>query len=176
MKKCLIIIDVQNGFLSSKTKYVLPQLESLVSSFSEGLIVATKFINPGDNAFNRILHWKRLQTAPETDLAPFVLANADFVVEKRIYSGCSEELVEMLEREQIREVLLAGIDTDCCVLKTAIDLFEHNIRPVVLADYCASNGGMESHLAALRVLERTIGKRQIFRGSYPQGAGEHMPN
>lgn len=77
--------------------------------------------------------------------------------------------MDFLMKNDVKEVYIAGIDTDCCVLKTAIDIFERNIRPIVLIDYCASNGGDESHRSAIRVLERTIGKKQIVYGKYRHG-------
>lgn len=75
-----------------------------------------------------------------------------------------DKYVEAIEKyKKAIEQYIAGIDTDCCVLATATSLFERNIRPVVLAHYCASNGGERSHAAALTVLERTIGAQQIIK-------------
>lgn len=74
--------------------------------------------------------------------------------------------MQLLLQNNITEAYIAGIDTDCCVLATAISLFEHNIRPVVLEQYCVSNGGDVSHQAAITVLERTIGLNQIYFKPY----------
>lgn len=165
--KCLIIIDVQNGFVSNRTQFVLPSIQQLISDFDEGPIIATKFVNREGTGFTDIMHWRRLQSEPETTLIPFVEDGVDCVFEKNTYTAYIEPIAEYLTSNKVDEVLIAGIDTDCCVLTTAISLFEQNIRPVVLADYCASNGGQESHAAAIRVLERTIGHQQILFGHYP---------
>lgn len=165
--KCLLVIDVQNGFVSNTTRFVLPRLHQLVSEFKEGPIVATKFINKDGTGFTDIMHWGRLKDEPETSLIPFIEECSSFIVEKNTYTAYIPEVVDFFQRNNIQEVLLAGIDTDCCVLATAISLFEHNIRPVVLEHYCASNGGEESHLAALRVMDRTIGRHQVYHGTYP---------
>ncbi|WP_408634333.1 cysteine hydrolase family protein [Mycoplasmopsis fermentans] len=61
------------------------------------------------------------------------------------------------------EIYICGIDTDCCVQATAVNLFEKRIRPIVLSNYCASNGGPESHEAALKTLSRAIGKENIIQ-------------
>lgn len=164
--KCLFVIDVQNGFVSDQTRMILPGLEQLMADFDGAFILATQFINTRGSGFTDIMGWDRLQAPPETDLIPFVRDRAAYVVEKRTYSACTEEVMELLRAHRITEVYLTGIDTDCCVLATAISLFEHNIRPVVLTRYCASNGGAESHRAALTVLERTIGAAQISDGPY----------
>ena len=58
-------------------------------------------------------------------------------------------------------MFICGIDTDCCVLTTAVNLFEVGIRPIVLTQYCASNGGESSHQAALTCMGRLIGSHHL---------------
>ena len=166
--KCLLVIDVQNGFVSDETDMVLPRIEQLMRDFQGSLIIATQFINVEPSGFRDIMHWKRLKDSPEIDLIPFVESLASFVFKKTTYTACTEEILNVLKEKNVDEVYLAGIDTDCCVLASAIGLFEQNIRPIVLEHYCASNGGEKSHNAALTVLERTIGKRQIKYGQFAQ--------
>ena len=165
--KCLFVIDVQNGFVSAKTAMVLPKIEQLMNDFDEGFIIATQFINTEGSGFTDIMHWGRLKTAPEIDLIPFVKEKATYVIQKSTYSACIDEAMQLLLENNVTEAYIAGIDTYCCVLATAISLFEHNIRPVVLEQYCASNGGAVSHQAAITVLERTIGLNQICFNQYP---------
>ena len=164
--KCLLVIDVQKGFVTCKTKGVLPRLEQLLAEFEGEQIIATQFVNKENSGFTDIMHWNRLMSPPETNLIPFVAQKATFIVDKATYSACTPEVMGILNEMGSKEVYIAGIDTDCCVLATAIDLFECNIRPVVLAHYCASNGGEGSHAAALTVLERTIGAQQIIGSPY----------
>jgi len=54
-----------------------------------------------------------------------------------------------------------GIATDGCVLKTAVDLFEAGIRPVVLTDAVSSHAGDEVHQAGLLLISRFIGGEQL---------------
>lgn len=58
-------------------------------------------------------------------------------------------------------LFICGIDTDCCVISTAVNLFEIGIRPIVLTQYCASNGGESSHQATLTCLGRLIGSHHL---------------
>lgn len=167
--KCLFVIDVQNGFVSDKTRMVLPKIEQLMSCFGDGIIIATQFINTENSGFTDIMHWERLKTTPEIDLIPFVKEKATHIIQKTIYSACTDEVMQLLLNNKVTEAYLAGIDTDCCVLSTAISLFERNIRPIVLEQYCASNGGDISHQAAITVLKRTIGLKQISFERYPAG-------
>lgn len=172
--KCLFFIDVQNGFVSERTAHVLPRLAQLAEEFREGPVVATRFLNPRGGPYEQFMGWTRLRSAPETDVLPQIAQKADLVADKEVYSACTPQVMDFLRAHDVTEVLLAGIDTDCCVLKTASDLFERGIRPVVLTDYCASNGGAASHAAAITVMLRTIGRRQLFAGAYP-GKKQELP-
>jgi nicotinamidase-related amidase len=67
----------------------------------------------------------------------------------------------MLHEREIDTVVLCGVDTDACVMATALDAFDHGLRPLVLSDLCASSGGDSYHQAALMLLERNIGRRQL---------------
>lgn len=161
--KCLLVVDVQEGFITDNTRCLLSKLEKLMGCF-DGLIIATKFVNRRNSAFVNILGWDKLMCVPETDLLKFVWENANYIVNKHGYSGYTDGVAWLLRRHGCDEVYVAGIDTDCCVLETAVRLFENNIRPIVLADYCASTGGKESHEAGLKVLKRLIGERQVYYG------------
>ena len=66
-----------------------------------------------------------------------------------------------LRQSGTTEVSLCGIDTDACVMATALDLFQNGIRPVVLAEACASHAGPDYHEAGLKLLARLIGREQI---------------
>jgi nicotinamidase-related amidase len=66
---------------------------------------------------------------------------------------------------KITKVFICGIATESCVMKTAIDLFERNIRPIVIQDACCSHAGEAAHNAGLLIIERNIGKAQITDSS-----------
>lgn len=165
MKICLIIVDVQVGFISEHTRSIIPKISSLLSGIVCTRIVFTRFVNRDGSAHRRLLRWNKLTTEEEQHIVPELSGRAVTIVEKYGYSGATPELLALLEKDRIELVLLCGIDTDCCVLKTAADLFEQNIRCVVLADYCASNGGGDSHEAGIKVLERLIGSDAVYRRS-----------
>ena len=67
------------------------------------------------------------------------------------------------------EATVVGIDTDMCVLKVAMDIFDLNIEPIVLVDCRASTSGLQSHLAGLAVLARNIGADQLRDAGLGQG-------
>ena len=86
----------------------------------------------------------------------------------RIYAGSLPGLrrrdaafLDTLRRQGVSKVDVCGIDTDICVTKCAVDLFENGIEPRVLQDHCASHAGTKTHEDALSILGRYIGRDQI---------------
>lgn len=155
----LMIIDVQKGFINPWTAHVPALVEALQGDFRRALV--TRFFNPPGSMHRRLIGWKRF--APDSDdVALAFTPRADArIVDKSTYTCLSDTLRDELRRDGIGRVYLCGIATDNCVLKTAVDLFEAGIEPVVLADACASHGGPECHEAGLMLLRRFIGEGQV---------------
>ena len=76
-------------------------------------------------------------------------------------TGLPEPLADRLRQEGWPQISIVGIDTDMCVLKIAMDIFDLGIEPVVLVDGCASTAGLQAHLAGLAILSRNIGPHQL---------------
>lgn len=168
MKQILLVIDVQKGFTTRPHTYEMgKKIEQFVSKGFFDVVIATQFVNKENGPFTNFLHWHRLKEDNETELFSRSLArhtNYQFI--KHTYSAWSEELINILKKENDgllpEHLFILGIDTDCCVLATAADLFDNRIRPLVLTKYSASNGGEPSHEAAKMCLNRLIGKKHII--------------
>ena len=76
--------------------------------------------------------------------------------------GPKEVFLQLLKENDINAVDICGIDTDICVTKCAVDLFERDITPYVLKDYCATHADADIQESALIILARYIGKSQII--------------
>jgi nicotinamidase-related amidase len=72
-----------------------------------------------------------------------------------------DELTDYLRQQRIEQLSIVGIDTDMCVLKIAMDLFDIGIEPLVFTDCCASTAGLQAHFAGLAVLSRNIGAMRL---------------
>jgi nicotinamidase-related amidase len=159
----LLVVDVQKGFLNEFTHHIPERIARLITEGEYEPVLFTRFINEPDSPYHRYLGWHDCVEAPETDLAPEL---ERFAAKRPVFSkpgltGLSDQLVTFLRQRKVEEVVLVGIDTDMCVLKVAMDLFDLGIRPVVLADCCASTAGLQAHLAGLAVLARNIGAQQL---------------
>lgn len=163
MRTALVVIDMQNGFVNEHTAHVVPHVTELVRCSAENVdVVFTRFVNRAGSAFERLLGWNGLQTAPATDIVPELAALAPCIIDKHQYSAFTPELDALARSRSWQQVVLCGIATDACVLKTAFDAFERELSPVVVHDACASDGGLEAHIAGLLVIKRAIGKAQVL--------------
>jgi nicotinamidase-related amidase len=159
----LLVVDVQNGFVNEFTDHVPPRIVRLIQTGEYAPVLFTRFINTPDSPYRRLLNWHACGEGEDTnivdELAPF--AEPGNVYEKHGKTGLPSALAKRLQQDQVQEVFTVGIDTDMCVLKVAMDVFDLGIEPVVLVDCCASTAGLQAHLAGLSILSKNIGVHQL---------------
>lgn len=165
----LIVVDMQNGFINAKSEHVVQPIAALIEQWNASgrRVLATRFHNPEGSQWERLIHWKRLRTSPEIDLAPSIAAalsrsESNVVIDKLSYTSLTDDALKYMNLEAGDTVYLCGIATDGCVLKTAVDLFERGQVPVVLKELVASHAGQAVHEAGLLLLGRYIGSDQIL--------------
>lgn len=173
MSDALLVVDVQNGFINEFTRHIPARIVELIERERHSPVLFTRFVNVEGSPFRRILDWDDCAEPPDTEIAREV---APFAEEHRIfskpgYAGLPDGLAEYLRREKYERIVVVGIDTDMCVLKVAMDLFDLNIEPLVYVDCCASTAGLQAHLAGLAVLARNIGADHLLDAGL---SGGHM--
>ena len=162
MKKILVIVDVQNGFV--KNAYAEKVLERIVDLLERDLfdvVIATKYWNVRGSYLSRFMGWNDLCTKEEQALRPEIERFPQYIIEKDGYSSMTEEMVELLRKVNDgtlpEYVFTFGFDTECCVAMTATDMFEMGIRPLVLTRYSGSHDGDDYHNAGLLSMDHLIG-------------------
>ena len=162
----LVVVDAQKGFVQT------PHMENVANSIEvilqKGLfdyVIATRFINVEGSQFMRLMNWYGLTTDTEQELFGNIATLCNKVLGKNVYTCVDAIFLRLLEKENGGKlpdhVFICGFDTDCCVQKIAVDIFEQGIRPIVLIDYCQSSGGEKSHNAGVAVLKRLVGETSI---------------
>jgi nicotinamidase-related amidase len=159
MPEPLIVVDVQRCFLNDYTRHIPERIAHLIERDQPAPILFTRFVNQASSPYQRFLDWHACEHEPETLFAPELAAYAreELTFTKPGFAGISDEMKRYLQEQRYERVALAGIDTDMCVLKIALDVFDLGIEPTVLVDCCASTAGLQAHLAGLAVLARNIG-------------------
>lgn len=160
MKKMLLVIDLQKSFINPNTEFLISKIDSLVNSGSYDLVVFTKFINDNDSMWVKKLNYKGCISLEDRKI--MINTKDNIVLEKSLYTSYSDNLINLINLFKIDEVHLCGIDTECCVLKTAFDLFENGYNIKVLSGYSACTHGEESNKNALDIIARNIGKSNVI--------------
>ena len=155
----LIIVDVQNGFISPDSDLVV-RIGELAQSFPAERTWWLKFRNHPGSMYMRHLGWGKVMVSPETDIVSPLRPLVRNVAEHTSYSP-PEKLIETLKDLQGDRldfhIGIAGLDTDACVMAHVIRLWDHDIRPRVLRDHCASSRGEHLHRSALDMMRRQFG-------------------
>jgi nicotinamidase-related amidase len=164
----LIVVDMQNGFVSPKSAPIVPKVVDFVRQWHDAgrPYVMTQFFNHTGSLYERLIGWSKLKTSPETDLVPELREFEDDAVaifnKGASYSFFTPEGMELAELHGWTDFVVVGIATESCVLKTATDAFEHGWVPWVVTDAVYSHAGEEAHAAGLLVTARFIGRGQLI--------------
>lgn len=171
-KPALIVVDVQNGFVTDSSAHVVPIITTLVRRWQDvdGDVIFTRYYNYPGSPFERLIGWHGLHKSPDTelvsDLIPFTQHPRAHVIDKRVYTAFTDEGRQLLAEQGFTDLFICGIATDGCILKTTLDAFELGYTPWVLADAVASNATSappdEVHSAALLIIPRLVGAGQVI--------------
>jgi nicotinamidase-related amidase len=162
-----ISIDMQLLFAegtewaSPAVREILPAVERLCAH-APGRLIFTRFITPEtiEDAPGQwkqyYRRWKNVLAScldPRTfDLLPELrrFTPAAPVVDKYVHSGFANPALEKeLDRLDAAAVILTGVETDVCVLATALAAVDRGYRTVLVSDAIASSVGA-SHDACLK--------------------------
>lgn len=134
----LLIVDVQRAFINQQTLGMLPVIGDLMRQYPN--IAATQFHDRLHSNYVRLLDWRECFQEDEGHALALRLPEDTLVIKKDTYNGFTTALRDHLFRLRIYEVHLCGMDTDACILATALSIFDAGLRPVVLANACSSSG------------------------------------
>lgn len=166
----LIVVDMQNGFVTDDSAHVVPVVADVVRRWQAagGRTILTRYHNYPNSPFERLIGWYGLHEKPETELIPELepYARDSRIIDKTGYTAFTDEGAEIVRGMNVTDVLVCGIATDGCVLKTVLDAFEAGYVPWLLADACASNATRvppaEVHRSALLLASRLVGAGQVI--------------
>jgi nicotinamidase-related amidase len=163
VSRALVVVDVQNGFVTDSSRAVVPAVVDLVRRWV-GPVLFTRYHNYPGSPYERLVGWTAMQGPPETDLvaelAPF--ARRAPVVDKTVYSLFTAQGRALVAEQGWTDLVFCGIATDSCVLKSAVDAFEAGLTPWVVTDACASDHSAEAHAAGLLCLRVMLGAGQLL--------------
>jgi len=165
MKKALIIIDVQKGFINASTLKIVRNIRDYIKKHSRfyEVVIYTKYYNHKSSNFVKRFDWHGFMNKEQTNFADEIteFINNKYVFIKDTYgSFVDNKLMNFLKKHKIQQVELAGFDTENCVLTFARDAFDRGFSVVVYKDLTASHSMPKLHRAALEIIKNNIGEVQ----------------
>lgn len=125
-RAALLIIDLQEDFVTEDNRHVSYNATQLQTEFSH--IYASIFIS--DDCQNERTGQKNLAFEPNRTATIF---------EKMTHSAATPEIIQDLQEKGIDTVHICGLESNVCVLATAIALLDAGFDVIVRTEACASN-------------------------------------
>jgi len=158
VKKGVIVVDMQKDNVGRFCREIISNIRLLIEKARErGILV----VYACDSRYREDSIFRKIGMSPHTirgtegakvieELSPKAM---DVVVEKRMLSAFfGSDLDFTLREKQIGTLIVTGIRTEGCVLKTVLDAFELGYEVIIPADCCASPIP-EAHEFVLRYLQ-----------------------
>lgn len=162
----ILIIDLQADLCNDPRRReivagVLPNIFRLADTAETlgGLVVYTQFVlDRDDPQFKRFGDVYCVRGTSGAELIPGAAARARNVLEKHKHSAFADtHLDDLLRRHAVERLVLAGLQTQICVLTTAADAYHRGYDVIVASDAVASTRE-EVRLEAVDWINKYVGR------------------
>lgn len=161
--KIILLVDIQEGYMNEELRTLPKDIEKHVKNYDYDLVIATRFINKNDSLHRSDIHIKDMTVfSSKAKLVNPIDKIADIVLMKSTYTSYTADVAKLLEKKDVKQVYIAGLNTETSILATALDLFDKGIKPVVLSHLCNTTNGKRINEAALEILRIAVGDECIL--------------
>lgn len=147
--RVLLVVDLQREFRDSCGNYerILDYVKGNIRNKSKyDIVIALKCSNDMESSFVKYNAWKEcLNGVEELEFTP------DVVLDKTSYGLANYSVLSKLNTYDI-----VGFNTDACVYKVAMDLFDRGYDFRVLTKYCYSSSGQEWHEIGIKTMKHLM--------------------
>lgn len=149
----LLVIDLQNEFINQYSKSAINDISDLIRKNTFDKIIFTRFINDKNNPCYKIgRKWCLSKKSQNICIDTW----HHIIVDKWTYTAYNEEIKNFINKNNIKNIYLCGIDAECCVYVTALNMFENNLNVFVLKDYIYSTIWNAEKNQVIEMLKRSI--------------------
>ena len=157
----LIVVDMQRDNVGRYCQHIIPNIKTIIAKAREKKILVAYAC---DSRYPDDLLFKRLEKKPHTikdtegekiieELTPLP---GDIIIKKRMMSGFfGSDLDFTLRQKNIKTLIITGVRTEFCLLKTILDAFELGYQIIVPTDASASpfQQGHQATIESLKILK-----------------------
>jgi nicotinamidase-related amidase len=166
MKNALLVIDVQQFFINDSTKFLPIKIAEYLQKNTFDFVYFFKFANSENSNWVKVLKWNKMINSNEQEVAdelrPFLKSDNVFIKKSNFSVFAVKEFTDVLERNEVKELFICGMDSDVCVYVSALEAFARGFSVKVLEDLCAASHGEQYHKSAIKMLRRNLGKSTVI--------------
>jgi hypothetical protein len=165
MASRLLILDPQAGWVRRHV-----QVESTFRLLADWVtdhdlwarVWVTAFYNDEASPFRRLMmRWTAFQSAQDWTLLEPYATRAAKIIPRNTY-GLPEAFWRKARRSNVDHIVLAGVETDASICKTAMDAFDRGIGVTVVPSWTASAYGPSGHTHGLAILRKVLGSQHLM--------------
>ena len=158
-RTALIILDLQNCFITDKTKSLPQKIKEHIETQKYDFIIFSKFINTESSNFVKKLNWNKCKISPEIDIVLELseIALKNHIFEKNTYSIFkSKEFVDFLSQNEISKLFFCGLDLDACILASVFETFYLEFDFEILYGLSGSSAKIDIDTSVKRIINRNL--------------------
>lgn len=191
MQRPLIVVDMQRGNVTEYNRFIPTGIASIIKAELFNPIIFTRYVNTPDSPARLFLESEEMTNFSDAGMDNKIkevmggnIPGLDeygvhdlgegfgaqrYLVTKNVYSAVTPEFEEFLAELDLANtgMYIVGADTESSVMKTALDLFERTIEPIILAEFCGSHRGLGTHERALTLLKELVGEDRVIADYMP---------
>ena len=153
--KVLIVVDMQNGFVTKQNYIDLAnRINNLISKNEYDKYIFTRFVNKENSFYETKLNWHELKDKQSQKIC-LNIPNNSIIFQKTGY-GLTNEQIDYLKSLSVETVDVCGLQTDACVYAISFQLFDNGIYPNILKNYCET--APQRNEIAKEILSHQFGK------------------
>lgn len=156
MGKILLVVDMQNGFMTKNIYFDLKKkINNLIKSSKYDYYIFTKFVNNKKCLYFSQLHWHDFLDEKSQKICVDIPLNS--IVFKKNSYGLSQKDIRKIKKllSKEKEIDICGLQTDACVYAISLQLFDNGIYPNILINYTATENDFK---VIKSILEFQFGK------------------
>ena len=151
---------MQKGFINKNNNHLVDKINNYINQNTFDNIFVTKCVNDNESPYIKILNWNGITNKEDQEFVCNIPSKAK-ILTKNCY-GITIGHIKLFQDLGITEMEICGTDTDACCLAIAFNLFDNNIRPIILSSLCASSSrNKEIHNYALEIMKRQFGNDSV---------------
>ncbi len=180
-KTALIVVDMVKDFTDPQglvfypqNREILPRIRDVVKLCRERefVIVFMQHCYRKDKPDKNLLNMRVncIEGSGGEDIDPMLdVQPADYVIKKRRYSAFFGTDLDLVLRENgVKDVVIVGTKTNCCIRATVTDAYYLDYQPIVFSDCVATNDPVvnQVHLTDIqKYLGRVMTSAEFFAGT-----------